>query len=59
MASIPLAELERCRLEFGTAAAHRKLRLLKTLARIRLGSAHAVRRLHELLCVLRAYPDNA
>jgi hypothetical protein len=59
MASTPLAELERCRLEFGAGAADRKLRLLKTLARTRLGSAHAVRRLHELLCVLRAYPDNA
>jgi hypothetical protein len=59
MPSTPVADLERCRLEFGAAAADRKLRLLQTLARTRLGSARAVRRLHEQLCVLRAYPDNA
>ncbi len=59
MPSTPLADLERCRLEFGAGAAQRKLRLLQTLARTRLGSARAVRRLHEQLCVLRAYPDNA
>jgi len=59
MPSTPLADLERCRLEFGAGAAERKLHLLKTLARTRLGSARAVRRLHEQLCVLRAYPDNA
>ena len=59
MPSTPLADLERGRLDFGAAAADRKLRLLKTLSRTRLGSARAVRRLHEQLCVLRAYPDNA
>jgi hypothetical protein len=59
MPSTPLADLERCRLEFGTGAADRKLRLLQALRRARLGSARAVRRLHEQLCVLRAYPDNA
>ena len=55
----PLAALERCRLEFGPEAADRKLKLLKQLARARLASARAVRRLHETLCVIRAYPDNA
>lgn len=54
-----LAELERRRLEFGTAAAAARLAGLKLLARARFGSAGAVRRLHELLCFIRAYPDNA
>jgi len=57
--STPLAELQHCRPELGAGAAERRLRLLKNLARTGLGSAQAVRRLHELLCVLRAYPDNA
>ena len=59
MASTSLAALERCRLEFGAAAADTKLALLKQLARARLGSANSVMRLHELLCFMRAYPDSA
>ena len=59
MASTPLAALERSRLEFGAAAADAKLAMLKQLARTRLGSARAVMRLHEALCFIRAYPDNA
>jgi hypothetical protein len=59
MSSTPLAALERSRLEFGAAAAESKLTLLKQLARTRLGSARAVMRLHEALCFIRAYPDNA
>jgi len=59
MSSTTLAALERCRLEFGPRAADTKLALLKQLARTQLGSAHAVRRLHEALCFIRAYPDNA
>ena len=58
MSSTPLAALERCRLEFGAAAAGAKLALLEQLARTRLGSARAVKRLHEALCFIRAYPDN-
>ena len=54
-----LATLERCRLEFGAAAADEKLALLKQFAQMRLGSARAVARLHEALCFMRAYPDNA
>ena len=54
-----LAELERRRLDFGATAAAVRLAGLKRLARARLGSAAAVRRLHELLCFIRAYPDNA
>ncbi|MFO1217942.1 MAG: hypothetical protein U1E89_06095 [Burkholderiaceae bacterium] len=54
-----LAELERRRLEFGADAAAARLRGLRLLARTRLASAAAVRRLHELLCFIRAYPDDA
>ena len=59
MSSTPLAALERRRLEFGAAAAQAKLALLKQLAQTRLGSARAVMRLHEALCFIRAYPDDA
>ena len=59
MSSTPLAALERSRLEFGAAAAEAKLALLKQLVHTRLGSARAVMRLHEALCFIRAYPDNA
>jgi hypothetical protein len=59
MSSTSLAALERCRLEFGAAAADTKLALLKQLARTRLGSANSVMRLHEVLCFMRAYPDSA
>ena len=56
---MPLATLERLRLDFGPEAANVKLGLLKQLAHTRLRSARAVRRLHEVLCFIRAYPDNA
>src|ERR1700741_6214 len=59
MSSTPLAALERSRLEFGGAAAPAKLALLKRLAQTRLRSARAVLRLHEQLCFMRAYPDDA
>jgi hypothetical protein len=59
MSSTPLAALERTRLEFGVAAAQARLALLKQLAHTRLGSARGVMRLHEALCFIRAYPDNA
>ncbi len=58
-ASRSLAALERLRLEFQPAAADRKLALLKRLARASLRSSRAVMRLHEALCFMRAYPDNA
>lgn len=54
-----LAELEYRRLDFGAEAAAIRLAGLKLLARARLRSAGAVRRLHELLCFVRAYPDDA
>ena len=54
-----LTRLERLRTEFGAEAAGTKLDLLAALERSRLPSARAVARLHEVLCLWRAYPDNA
>ena len=54
-----LTELESIRLEFTPAAARRRGRLLRALARAELARAVDVGRLHELLCFCRAYPDNA
>ncbi|HEX5135935.1 MAG TPA: hypothetical protein VFY93_03105 [Planctomycetota bacterium] len=45
--------------EFGPGAAARKLGILKAFEERKLGSARAVRDLHEALCFLRAYPDDA
>ena len=54
-----LRELERLRAEYGGDHAARKLALLRELERARLGNAKAVLRLHEVLCFLRAYADDA
>jgi hypothetical protein len=54
-----LTSLERMKLRYGAGIATRRLRLLRRLDRARLKSAAAVQRLHELLCFLRAYPDDA
>ena len=54
-----LLALERLRLVFDSAAAQRKLTLLQKLARRHLRSAPSVLRLHEMLCFMRAYPDDA
>jgi hypothetical protein len=58
-AAADLRALERLRAEFGPEAARARLALLRRLARARLSGAEAVRRLHELLCFARAYPDDA
>jgi hypothetical protein len=52
-----LAALERRKDRYGYA--DEKLALLKRLAHAQLSTAAQVRRLHELLCFLRAYPDDA
>lgn len=44
--------------EFGAAAARRKEILLRALDRARLPRARSVRRLHEMLCFVRAFPDS-
>jgi hypothetical protein len=54
-----LRQLERLRLEFSPATAAEKHRLIGILRNARLPSASAVRRLHEILCWIRAYPDDA
>ena len=57
--SSSLAELEETRAEYAAGAAARKLALLAELRRSRLPRASEVARLHEVLCFLRAYPDDA
>jgi hypothetical protein len=54
-----LAELEARKATFGGDAARRKLELLECLQGSRLETARQVHRLHEALCFLRAYPDDA
>lgn len=53
-----LARLEKLRLVFSQAVAAEKHRLLCRLVNSQLSSAPAVRRLHEMLCWMRAYPDD-
>jgi hypothetical protein len=54
-----LRALERERDAYGPGAAARKRALFAVLATARLRTASEVRRLHETLCFLRAYPDDA
>lgn len=58
IASQALRRLEALRGEFGTGHGTRKRLLLIGLARGRLGTAGSVLRLHELLCFMRAFPDD-
>ncbi|MFH1314742.1 MAG: hypothetical protein ABIJ00_16175 [Candidatus Eisenbacteria bacterium] len=53
-----LKQLERLRDNYGADAARRKLELLPALGKSSLSSAEEVSRLHEILCLLRAYPDS-
>jgi muconolactone delta-isomerase len=53
-----LGSLERIARRYGPGLVARKLALLAVLADARLESAHQLRRLHELLCFLDAYPDD-
>jgi hypothetical protein len=59
MSTSLVAALERLRMRFGVDASARKRVLLERLARTRLRSAQAVRRLHDALCFMHAYPDDA
>lgn len=54
-----LAALERLRDRYGQGLAGRKRAALRRLAGARLATAAQVVRLHEALCFLRAYPDDA
>lgn len=53
-----LRQLEKLRLEFSSGAASDKHRLICILSKAQLPSTSAVRRLHEILCWIRAYPDD-
>jgi hypothetical protein len=53
-----LRKLERRKIEFSEDAARHKRDLLRALEKRRLPRAADVLRLHEVLCFLRAYPDN-
>jgi hypothetical protein len=55
--SVLLRQLEKLKNVYGGDAAARKLNLLSKLTR-RLETADQVRRLHEFLCFLHAYPDS-
>ena len=59
MTTATLVALERIKDHYGAQSAESKLALLRRLARAKLRSAGAVLRLHEVLCFLRAYPDDA
>ncbi len=59
MATSALTDLERRRDRFDPASARLKLKRLRELARTRLARADQVQRLHEVLCFMRAYPDDA
>jgi len=59
MRSDPLRALQQLRNRFGAEAAGAKCALLKRLTRTRLRTARELERLHELLCFMRAYPDDA
>ena len=54
-----LRELVGLKTEFGGNVSRRKLELLSTLRGGRLGRAADVLALHEQLCFMRAYPDDA
>jgi len=54
-----LAALEQAKNNYGHGCAETKLALLARLEHKMLRSARALNRLHEVLCFLRAYPDDA
>jgi len=53
-----LSELERIKSEFGGDVAARKRELAASLATVRFATARALARFHDVLCYLRAYPDD-
>ena len=54
-----LTELEQAKSRFGEGSSGRKLELLRAFEKVTLPTAKAVQRLHEVLCFLRAHPDDA
>ncbi len=59
MTTATLAALERIKDNYGAGSSQAKLALLVRLDRAELRSSRSVFRLHEVLCFLRAYPDDA
>jgi hypothetical protein len=59
MSARALTTLERRREDFTPGQAALKMTALRELARVPLRTAEQVRRLHEVLCFMRAYPDDA
>jgi len=59
MSASDLRRLERLKATYGDDVATAKLGVLRRLSRASLRSADQVQRLHEALCFLRAYPDDA
>ena len=59
MPASPLAALERIKDRYGAGAGTAKRALLQRLGRTRLKTPAQLLRLHEALCFLRAYPDDA
>ncbi len=57
--NVLLNRLERIARRFGEDQTTQKLQLLRQVARRRATTAAQVRRFHEVLCFLRAYPDDA
>jgi len=57
-ASTLLKQLEKIKIHYGDDAGSRKLEMLQALNASRLSRAGEVLRLHEVLCFLRAYPDD-
>ena len=53
-----LRRLEALRLDLGAGRGARKLLLLRELEHGRLSSRQSISRLHEVLCFIRAYPDD-
>ena len=58
-AAARLRELEKARLDYGPGSGRKKRHLVRSLAGSRLGTAREVERLHEVLCFLEAFPDDA
>ena len=54
-----LRKLERVRTTYGDGASAQKQELIRLLSRRRLANTDQVLRLHECVCFLRAYPDDA
>jgi hypothetical protein len=59
MSASDLRRLERLKANYGDGVATAKLAALRRLSRSSLRTAGQVERLHEALCFLRAYPDDA